>query len=51
MEIWGLKTLALFDIWSIEHFLTGISIDALVHFFHIRKISKKYQKKIINMFV
>ena len=51
MEIWGLKTLALFDIWSIEHFLTGISIDALVHFFHIRKISKKDHKYVCIIFV
>ncbi len=27
--IWGLKTVAIFDVWTIEHFLSGISIGAL----------------------
>ena len=27
--IWGLKTVSIFDVWSIEHFLSGISIGAL----------------------
>ena len=26
--IWGLKTLAFFDIWTLEHLLSGISIGA-----------------------
>ena len=27
--IWGFKTIAIFDVWTIEHFLSGISIGAL----------------------
>ena len=27
--IWGLKTVSIFDVWTIEHFLSGISIGAL----------------------
>lgn len=51
MELWGLKTVALFDLWSIEHFLTGISIGALIHFFHQGKFSEKDQKYISMIFV
>lgn len=28
--LWGLKTIAVFDSWSIEHFITGISIGAII---------------------
>jgi len=28
--LWGHKTLALFDVWSIEHVLAGLSIGAMV---------------------
>ena len=27
--IWGLKTIAIFDVWTFEHFLSGLSIGAL----------------------
>ena len=27
--IWGIKTVAVFDVWTFEHFLSGISIGAL----------------------
>ena len=27
--IWGVKTVAIFDVWTFEHFLSGISIGAL----------------------
>ena len=27
--IWGLKTVAIFDVWTFEHFLSGMSIGAL----------------------
>ena len=27
--IWGLKTVAIFDVWTFEHFLSGISIGSL----------------------
>ncbi|MBT7902517.1 hypothetical protein HN587_01545 [Candidatus Woesearchaeota archaeon] len=53
IELWGLKTLAIFDVWTIEHILSGISIGTLVKnhnnkhinrilkFFHINLNSKK----------
>jgi hypothetical protein len=28
MEIWGLKTQSFFDVWSLEHILSGVSIAA-----------------------
>jgi hypothetical protein len=28
--IWGYKTVAVFDVWSVEHFLSGISVGTLV---------------------
>ena len=27
--IWGIKTIAIFDVWTFEHFLSGLSIGAL----------------------
>lgn len=30
MEIWGWKTVAIFDVWTIEHILSGLSIGSLV---------------------
>ena len=30
MIFWGDKTIALFDVWSIEHFMTGIFIGAFI---------------------
>jgi len=27
---WGYKTQAIFDVWSIEHFLTGVSVGTIV---------------------
>ncbi|MCF7807760.1 MAG: hypothetical protein K9M49_04930 [Candidatus Marinimicrobia bacterium] len=29
--LWGLKTVAIFDVWSLEHLLSGISIGALAY--------------------
>lgn len=31
MEIFGLKTIALFDVWSIEHFASGIVIGNMIY--------------------
>ena len=28
--LWGLKTVALFDVWTIEHILSGLSVGSLV---------------------
>lgn len=30
MEFFGLKTLAWFDVWSLEHFVTGIFVGSLI---------------------
>jgi len=38
--IWGLKTTAIFDVWTIEHVLSGLSIGYLVKT-HNHKIFKK----------
>jgi hypothetical protein len=51
MELWGCKTNSLFDVWSFEHFAVGISIGALVHFFHTGRISEKDHKYICIIFV
>lgn len=29
-EIWGVKTIALFDSWSIEHFFSGVAIGYVI---------------------
>lgn len=36
--IWGLKTNALFDIWSIEHVLSGFSVGWFVYEYNQRKV-------------
>ena len=38
--LWGLKTVAWFDFWSIEHVLSGVSAGASVRHHHERKIKK-----------
>ena len=40
--IWGLKTHAIFDVWTIEHFLSGLSIGSSVMYSN----HKMYEKKI-----
>lgn len=37
MELWGLKTVALFDVWSLEHFLAGITVGTMVLYFSRKK--------------
>ena len=39
--LWGFKTVSLFDVWSIEHFLTGISVGHAV-----KKGNRKHMGKI-----
>ncbi|PLX28341.1 hypothetical protein C0581_02675 [Candidatus Parcubacteria bacterium] len=29
--IWGLKTIAIFDVWTFEHLLSGLSVGSAVH--------------------
>ena len=35
-HVWGLKTVAFLDVWSIEHLLSGISIGKIVSSLHER---------------
>lgn len=37
MELWRWKTVALFDVWSIEHFLTGVTVGAVVLYLSCKK--------------
>ena len=48
--IWGLKTLSIFDIWSFEHLLSGISIGAFSLYINKKKLIKfsRYNQKNIN---
>ena len=39
--IWGLKTIAIFDVWTFEHFLSGISIGALAVRINIKIFKNK----------
>jgi hypothetical protein len=43
--LWGLKTVALFDVWSIEHLLTGLSVGSAVKKRNQNIIAKLFQKK------
>lgn len=38
--LWGLKTTALFDVWSLEHFMAGISVGGFVVYFNRRAWSR-----------
>ncbi len=45
MHIWGNKTDSLFDIWSIEHFVSGVTIGSIICFF----LLSKYQNFQLNL--
>jgi hypothetical protein len=48
---WGLKTTALFDWWSVEHVLSGVSLGAAVYIFHDKKnIECKKLKQHFDMY-
>jgi hypothetical protein len=32
MTLWGLKTEAMFDVWSVEHFMAGVSLGCLAKY-------------------
>ena len=56
MIIWGDKTEAWFDIWSLEHFIAGISISTIAMFlarnvFADFKIDKKYERRFYGIFI
>jgi hypothetical protein len=38
--IWGLKTTAIFDVWTIEHLFSGISIGCAVRIRHHKEFKK-----------
>ena len=46
MILFGDKTVALFDLWSLEHFFTGCNSAALIGFFY-HKFSKQKNEKIL----
>ena len=41
--IWGLKTVAFFDIWTLEHLLSGISIGSFSMYLNKRKIKNEFK--------
>jgi len=43
--IWGFKTVAAIDIWTLEHFLSGLSVGMLVMTFHSRFFLKQFNMK------
>ena len=54
--IWGLKTVAFFDIWSFEHLLSGISIGAFatytnnkVIFISLKTTSRNYNSSYFDL--
>lgn len=55
MVLWGIKTEAAFDVWSIEHLVTGISLCALsnfiVHYMFKEEINEKNRIKILFLIV
>lgn len=44
--IWGLKTVAIFDVWSLEHLLSGMSIGYIA--IQVRKIVFNIKSRIID---
>lgn len=48
MQLWGWKTDALLDVWSIEHFIGGIVIGGLILYFLKKKNKKESRKNLIN---
>ena len=40
--IWGLKTVAFFDIWTVEHLLSGISIGSFSIYLNKKKIKNEF---------
>lgn len=46
MQLWGLKTISFFDVWSFEHLLSGMSIGNLI-VLYIKKHFSILNKKLI----
>lgn len=56
MLIWGYKTVAMFDIWSIEHFVNGIAMAGMAMFltnkiFNIKKIEISNEARVVVSFI
>ena len=48
--IWGLKTVAFFDIWTVEHLLSGISIGSFSMYLNKKKIKNEFKIDSYNSF-
>ncbi len=46
--LWGLKTVAIFDVWSYEHLLSGLSIGHIVKKKNRKHIKKHYPNQKIK---
>ena len=44
MKIWGNKTESLFDLWSLEHFISGLTIGTILCYIMLRYFSTQVQK-------
>lgn len=42
--LWGAKTLAIFDVWTVEHILSGVSIGSMVKKNHHRVFTRMFQR-------
>lgn len=40
--LWGLKTVATFDVWTIEHFLSGMSVGSAVLIYNHENICRQF---------
>lgn len=48
--IWGLKEHAIFDVWTIEHFLSGVSFGTAVMIHNKKHLGKIFEKVIGKFF-
>jgi hypothetical protein len=48
--LWGLKENAIFDVWTIEHFLSGVSIGTAVMIHQKKNLGKIFEKVIGKFF-
>lgn len=47
MEIWGWKTISLFDVWSLEHFIGGITLGSIIFSLQKKKGDKNSFKALL----
>jgi len=48
--LWGLKTVAVFDVWTYEHILSGLSVGNLVKNSNKKHLKKHYPNLKVNIF-